>query len=93
MTTPDKRTYLVLETKTGVGRLVKTISVSRAQSYVLADRFTTRVASQDDLILAMQSGIRVEELGEDGKPTTGIPARRADDQQLTEVGTHLPQEA
>ena len=93
MTTPDKRTYLVLESKTGVGRLIKTISVSRAQGYVLADRFTTRVASQDDLIIAMQAGVRVEELGEDGKPTSGIPARRGDDAQLTSTGTQLPSSA
>lgn len=83
MTTAEKRTYLVIDTSTGNGRLIKTISQTRATQHVVGSRYKVRTATQDDIIIALRAGVPVEELDVDGKPMPYvIPARRADDIKL-----------
>lgn len=86
MTTAEKRTYLVIDTMTGNGRLVKTNSQTRAATYVIGARYKVRTATQDDIIIALQAGVPVEELDAEGKiMSPGIPARRADDVKISPI--------
>ena len=56
------RIYLV-NGPTG-SRLVKATAASQAITHVAKSAFSARVASQDDLVLALSNGIKVEAYGE-----------------------------
>lgn len=57
------RIYLVTSTD-GAARLVKATVASQAITHAAKQSFTVRVASQDDLVNALSSGVRVETYGE-----------------------------
>jgi hypothetical protein len=46
----------------GKARLVRASHPSHALRHVAADAFTVKVASQDDLVLAFERGIKVESI-------------------------------
>ena len=57
-----KRIYLV-NGPTGM-RLIKATVASQAITHAAKSAFTAKVASQDDLVLALSNNIRVETYGE-----------------------------
>ena len=57
------RIYFVTSTD-GAIRLVKATVASQAITHAAKSAFTVRVASQDDLVLALSNGIKVENYGE-----------------------------
>jgi hypothetical protein len=57
------RIYLVT-TAAGTARLVKAAVPSQAITHVAKQIFSARIASQDDLVEALSSGIKVETYGE-----------------------------
>ena len=57
------RIYLV-ENIDGTKKLVRAAAVSQAITHAAKQTFTARVASQDDIVLAMSNGVRVESYGE-----------------------------
>lgn len=57
------RIYLVTSND-GAARLVKATVASQAITHAAKQSFTVRVASQDDLVNALSSGVRVETYGE-----------------------------
>jgi hypothetical protein len=57
------RIYFVTSTD-GAIRLVKATVASQAITHVAKSAFSAKVASQDDLVLALSNGIKVETYGE-----------------------------
>ena len=57
------RIYIVTSTD-GATRLVKATVASQAITHAAKQSFTARVASQDDLVQALSSGVKVETYGE-----------------------------
>jgi hypothetical protein len=55
------RVYAVTEQGSNAQRLVRAINKTQAVGYVARNKFTAKVASQDELIKAMQAGARIEE--------------------------------
>jgi len=63
--------YLVTNTE-GTNRLVRATVASQAITHAAKQSFTARVASQDDIVKAMEQGIRVETYGESAQPSLDI---------------------
>lgn len=60
-----KRIYLVISEAEGEkARLVKASSQAQAIHHVVANRYTAEVATQEGLVGALGSGLKVEEAGE-----------------------------
>jgi hypothetical protein len=57
------RIYIV-STQDGTNRLVRATVASQAITHVAKSAFTARVASQDDLVLELRNGTKVEAYGE-----------------------------
>ena len=57
------RVYIV-STQDGTNRLVRATVASQAITHVAKSAFTAKVASQDDLILELRNGTKVETCGE-----------------------------
>lgn len=57
------RIYIV-STQDGTNRLVRATVASQAITHVAKSAFTARVASQDDLVLELRNGTKVESYGE-----------------------------
>jgi hypothetical protein len=57
------RIYIVTNSA-GATRLVKATVASQAITHVAKNAFTAKVASQDDLVQALGSGVKVETYGE-----------------------------
>jgi hypothetical protein len=65
------RIYLVTNTN-GTTRLVKATVASQAITHVAKSTFSAKVASQDDLVQALSSGVKVETYGETAQGELGI---------------------
>ena len=57
------RIYIV-STQDGTNRLVRATVASQAITHVAKSAFTARVASQDDLVLELRNGTKVEAHGD-----------------------------
>ena len=57
------RIYIV-STQDGTNRLVRATVASQAITHAAKSAFTAKVASQDDLVEALSSGVKVETYGE-----------------------------
>jgi hypothetical protein len=57
------RIYIV-STQDGTNRLVRATVASQAITHVAKSAFTARVASQDDLVLELRNGTKVEAYGD-----------------------------
>lgn len=62
------RIYTVAHDDTGNAYLVRATSQAQALSHVARCQYSTRVATQDDIVAAMQSGIAVEDATQDTQP-------------------------
>lgn len=62
MTTQTRIYKVAPSAEGGKARLVRASHPSLALRHVAADTFTVKVASQDDLVLALERGIKVEAL-------------------------------
>jgi hypothetical protein len=63
------RVYIV-STQDGTNRLVRATVASQAITHVAKSAFTAKVASQDDLILELRNGTKVETCGETAQDET-----------------------
>lgn len=54
------RIYTICNNATGVVRLVRATHPSHALQHVARDTFSSRVATQDDLIDALAAGVQIE---------------------------------
>ncbi len=62
------RIYLVYPRDGGIGRLVRAPHPSRALGHVAASTYDVRVAEQEDIVGAMQAGIKPETAGAEPEP-------------------------
>jgi len=61
----ETRIYCVSDGDTD--RLVRAKTKQRAVRYVVTGKYQTRLATQDDIVLAMESGGKVEDAGDDAQ--------------------------
>jgi len=65
------RIYIV-STQDGTNRLVRATVASQAITHVAKSAFTARVASQDDLVLELRNGTKVEAYGDSAQPELDV---------------------
>jgi UDP-N-acetylmuramyl pentapeptide synthase len=57
-----QRIYIVKNNTTGTVRLIKSTVVSQAIAHAAKQEFTAHVASQDELVDSLNSGVKVEKV-------------------------------
>jgi hypothetical protein len=65
------RIYIV-STQDGTNRLVRATVASQAITHVAKSAFTARVASQDDLVLELRNGTKVEAYGDSAQSELNV---------------------
>lgn len=62
------RIYTVAHNDTGNAYLVRAASQAQALAHVARSQYSTRVATQDDIVDAMRAGVAVEDAGKEPQP-------------------------
>lgn len=62
------RIYIVADNDTGGSYLVRATSQAQALSHIAHCQYKTRVATQDDIVAAMQAGAVVKDATQDTQP-------------------------
>jgi len=64
--TDNTRIYLVMGAPCGP-RLIRAANKAQARNHVSRETLTAKLASQDDLIVAVNAGVKVEEAGDEAE--------------------------